>query len=797
MSSQLHFLSRQMLDIYLDVADGKEDGAAARVAVVRNTLTGVPDPAAWACYDKFARLIALHLPPGTPPPGQPSVGGEGLQGEDVFIPERIPHLGLPGISLVTCSMNRTENLIRALPSWLSNPEITEIVIVDWSSREPVADALAAAGMWDPRIRIIRVDGEPRWILSYAFNTGFRFASSETILKVDADIVLSGDFFARNADHLAGSFVAGNWRVAEADQAHVNGFFLAPRAALAAVGGFNEYITTYGWDDDDIYDRLEKAGFRRKDVCNGTIFHLPHDDEERTESVSADASRTARQALLSSPRFLIQRNRLIAEKMPVWTAEPALLPLKTVRRTARLVTLTRAGQPHQDVPDQVFNAATDEMLRELSAWDHGPKVRELSAEVFALVMARPAHLVCRLDFDLAVAAPDHLARDDKPYLLITPEPGSPTLDATEEATLHRVIGLARRHGYHCVISGSGNSAPTMSPGSVGSLPSLPHWQDVGMLSEVSLQDLSEGRLTASSRLRLTAATRDVASLSAPSLIARRRRLFIDGQHGLGNRLRAIGSAAAIARETGRELVIVWQPDDHCDCRFHDLFEYDGAVIEKSFPEDKAGYDVHNYMPMEGGDKDAHIRTEGPGDIYARSAFILHHPASTWEAENGFLQALRPVEAVRDLVASVRNPNEVSVHVRMEAGPGLDHNSYDRPENWGEEDHRLIHEWRSKSHFSHFMARLDTLIAEGRAKTIFLAADLPQTYAEFTSRFGHRIACLPRSRYDRSAEQLHYALADAILLSRAPLILGSTWSSFSELAMRLARGGIKVEMSGKDF
>jgi hypothetical protein len=42
-----------------------------------------------------------------------------------------------------------------------------------------------------------------------------------------------------------------------------------------------------------------------------------------------------------------------------------------------------------------------------------------------------------------------------------------------------------------------------------------------------------------------------------------------------------------------------------------------------------------------------------------------------------------------------------------------------------------------------------------------------------------------------------MADAILLSRAPLMLGSTWSSFSELAMRLAPGGIAVEMSGKDF
>jgi len=37
----------------------------------------------------------------------------------------------------------------------------------------------------------------------------------------------------------------------------------------------------------------------------------------------------------------------------------------------------------------------------------------------------------------------------------------------------------------------------------------------------------------------------------------------------------------------------------------------------------------------------------------------------------------------------------------------------------------------------------------------------------------------------------------LLSRSPLLLGSTWSSFSELAMRLAPQAIAIEMSGKEF
>ena len=135
--------------------------------------------------------------------------------------------------------------------------------------------------------------------------------------------------------------------------------------------------------------------------------------------------------------------------------------------------------------------------------------------------------------------------------------------------------------------------------------------------------------------------------------------------------------------------------------------------------------------------------------------------------------------------------------MEGGTQAEHLAYEATSNWTAEDHAKIDEWRGKSHFRHFLNRIDALIAAGRAERIFLAADMPATYDEFRFHYGDRLAHLPRSLYDRSAEQLHYALADAILLSRSPLLLGSTWSSFSELAMRLAPVPMVIEMSGRDF
>jgi hypothetical protein len=300
--------------------------------------------------------------------------------------------------------------------------------------------------------------------------------------------------------------------------------------------------------------------------------------------------------------------------------------------------------------------------------------------------------------------------------------------------------------------------------------------------------------------ITAAVINSLGLSVPSIVVPRAKLFIDVQHGLGNRLRAFASAATIASGCDRELVVVWEPDDHCNGRLSDLFDYKGAVVEQRFMHDatERGCDVYNYMSNEeGAQKDAPIRHNSSKDIYVRSAFVLQNPYSTWETENHFLRSQTPIAPIRALVASVRHPNDLSAHVRMEGGQKSEHLAYERADNWRPEDHALIDEWRSKSHFSHFLKRIDTLIAEGRAGQLFLAADMPQTYAEFHAHYGDRLAWLPRSVYDRSTEQLHYALADAILLSRSPLLLGSTWSSFSELAMRLATQRIKIEMSGKDF
>ncbi len=284
---------------------------------------------------------------------------------------------------------------------------------------------------------------------------------------------------------------------------------------------------------------------------------------------------------------------------------------------------------------------------------------------------------------------------------------------------------------------------------------------------------------------------------------RPRLFLDAQHGLCNRLRAMASGAAIAEATGRELVVIWRPDHHCYCQVGDVLDYPGMVIEDDTADlcRRFAQRVYNYMEIEPGAAFEEVvlpETEDiQGDIYIRSAYSLISPHVDFAVEQRFLRALVPSTPVRDLVASVRHPNAVALHIRMATGPGYDHISYESPENWPAERHAEMLFWREKSQPAAFQARLDRLTEEGRAETLFLAADLPETYARFAARYGDRLVYLPRDVYDRSARQLQFALADLILLTQADLLLASTWSSFSDMAQRLAPFGRAVEQSGQDF
>ncbi|WP_372737911.1 galactosyltransferase-related protein [Neptunomonas sp.] len=710
-----------------------------------------------------------------------------------------------GVSLVTCCMNRNENLVKALPSWLECAEINEIIIVDWSSTEPVKDYIRAQGLSDKRIKVIRVDDQPRWILSYAFNIGFRAASYNKILKTDADILVNDGFFTKNLLK-SNMFISGDWRIADKGQEHINGFFFVSRENLIKIKGFNEYITTYGWDDDDIYSRLEAAGVKRTHVDVKTIYHIPHDDSLRVGNVLKEPDYL--QSFYQSTKFKIRTNRFIANVMPVWNKDRIFLPFTIEKNNDGYLKVRKSGESIHYVPPHILDDAEYYAALEIISWKVGLRAFDLDRKnLRKLISSKDHEKLTPLDIEIAIFNQASNFVFHKKYMLVKITP-----DFIKQ-NVSKLKLLIEKLQHQCLLNKRGLVLVSDSKKTVidvfpenGQAAFVPGWRNFGMQTRIESRDLFNQLLSDSNLVveldkhTLEHFTTLMRQPLTPEILLPKDKIYIDAQHGLGNRLRAMASAAAIAKATDRELVVVWEPDHHCDCRLSDLYDYKGAVIEEAFTAEAKAKQltVFNYMEIEdGAEKDAPIIITSGKDVYARSAYVLNSDHSHWDKENNFLRRLTPTKQVLDLISPFEVNNRIAVHVRMEAGKGLDHNTYDSIENWTQDGHDQLHFWREKSHYSHFIKKIDQLMLDDPSLKLFLATDLPETYKAFEEYYGSKLAYLNRSVYDRSKEQIIYALADAMLLSGCNRLLGSTWSSFSEIAIRLSTTYSKVEMSGKDF
>jgi glycosyltransferase involved in cell wall biosynthesis len=99
-----------------------------------------------------------------------------------------------GISVISAIKNRAEHFEQSLQTWLSHSQVNEIVVVDWSSDEPISPIIEK--YQDGRIKLVEVKGQSKWNLAMAYNLATRFTTFDKIVKTDADIELLPGFFDR-------------------------------------------------------------------------------------------------------------------------------------------------------------------------------------------------------------------------------------------------------------------------------------------------------------------------------------------------------------------------------------------------------------------------------------------------------------------------------------------------------------------------------------------------------------------------------------------------------------------------
>ena len=307
------------------------------------------------------------------------------------------------------------------------------------------------------------------------------------------------------------------------------------------------------------------------------------------------------------------------------------------------------------------------------------------------------------------------------------------------------------------------------------------------------------------------------------------VLVDAKNGLGNRMRALASAMSVAAALGRPVLLIWVSDLHCNCSYRRLFAQPlpFALLDEEIPRANLTDDefqVYNYMrPEPGAVKDAFVEADLSRHLYFKSGFIMNHPAGGWKFAQRQIQRLTPVDRIAEMLQA--NKKMVGLHVRNVFDAPRDAKTYTNAtgdaavegarKEYGAEGTRQLMMWRKASHWTNFVPRMIALLRENSFRNplglaqeplqFYLAADSEDAYTGLTKRFPNRIKFQQRDcaseRCDfRDCEGMIYSIVDMLNLGRTKLILGSGWSSYSEVAAYIggAQGQpVPILMAGRDF
>lgn len=616
-----------------------------------------------------------------------------------ILPKMAPR---PGVSIVAACSDRHPMLARAIVTWMQVSLVRQIVLVDWSSSPQLVDTVDAiiemhaplfVNVTPPAVNIVRVVGEPTWVLSRAYNLAVQHAAYQTIFKVDCDYLLHPEIVLSHvAPNYPPSFFAGSLDTARSlNEVYLSGVLIAPRELFLSVGGYDERIQTYGFEDEELYARLYATGATRKNISYDMIDHILHHDSSRITNG------------MPFPRVQMQVNRMLLKKIGVtWNV-------------------------------------TDRH----SAYDRVDGNRDLLKASYVVPDLR------------TLVEPDQLAKIKRVAI---------------GARLHDDFGIP--------------------------------WAILSSLTPVMTERLLQ---------RVASQREGVGGGVEGDRHANAHLMIIHVQNGIGNRLRTLGSGLAFAEATERVPIVIWEKDVQFGAVFDDVFNMSYvtyAVIDHldaqwpliNYASNDSTWNnfvFHNYMLEE--EVGSEIENVYDKNIYFKSSAIMNSEHTSWDSENENIRKLVVTDEVEGLARSafdrLTSLHIGGVHIRNRSLdvdiPGM--KPEDNRQFYYENDMSLIDKWRAYTKLSNFVPAMKLLLQNRTVTHFFVASDTIAVCKKLQNLFDpNLITFIDRQCDDRGAKCVKYAMADLIVLSRTKPLLGSTWSSFTEAAMRL--GGPKALLAG---
>lgn len=177
------------------------------------------------------------------------------------------------LSFITTCKNRLAHLKQTLPLMASQSG-SEVIVVDYGCEQGTAEWVEKTF---PKVKVIRVVDDPRFLASRARNIGARQATGEFLCFIDADVLLKIDIGAWAGEfaqpHMF--YVSGNPR-----DFGTWGFVICSRASFERIDGYDEAYDGWGGEDVDLYDRLRALDYSRATVPSDALAAIKHGDELR-------------------------------------------------------------------------------------------------------------------------------------------------------------------------------------------------------------------------------------------------------------------------------------------------------------------------------------------------------------------------------------------------------------------------------------------------------------------------------------------------------------------------------------
>lgn len=663
----------------------------------------------------------------------------------------------PDLTIIVGCKNRAFQLKQTLPHWQSC-HIKEIIVIDWGSDTPLKPEDFKGSS---KVSIVRVDGEQSslpWNLPRCLNFAASFIKTPKLLKLDCDYHIKDMNRFLSAHVLEqGIFFRGNYKIArEPDEMHLNGALYCWTTDFLSVGGFCEFLTSYGYDDSDLYERMSSQNLQAKNFNFNLISHIPHDDTLRDKS-----NFNSKDSPHDHVIFSIMLNMFLCKKF-IWSKE-------------RADTLS-SGQFCKVLPETKSPRFTFTPSKELVV---SPEVnRECE------LLAKRCILNDRFDI-------------------------SWSLTQGKSPTFIDDLYARRKHPKFILraLNGLGNKWRTIA--SAGVIAS--HLDCIFIIEWIPNEHCLE-------RMQDLYSVDDLLVSSKPLQLS-------SGSCSTVSKFFVQERCLPVAL---KELIIFLEQVENVEKELH----LDEVIIEKtqalicylqhilqSIPDKEAltlFSDItgaRNKLEYRIRFRKNHALTELDKHIllkllfnhkfFIESACVLSSSFCTYGDESKWLQRhYKPLHASlvhEPLWPLLSGKPFLGVHIRRGQDPKTFR--YEDSQKWNLEQAQRLKQYRAQSHYIYFFREIKRRLLLNPSLPVFVCADRRSTYEALESEFHAypQVTYRKRQEYNRSKEELTSAIVEVEILRHATHLLGSPWSTFTELVQRLTYGpgSAQTSIAGRDF